>query len=132
MRHRIIEAINGQSPDGSVRRVGSLSRWLLDRAGNYKMLHSFNVATFRSVPTSLTHKRSFENFVRSNLDPALVQPPDSACSDRWVAELKRNSLFPFLFFSTADGMMPYLVLSVSFGFFRSRFFLSVRSACLVH
>ena len=132
LRHRIIEAINGQSPDGSVRRVGSLSRWLLDRAGNYKMLHSFNVATFRSVPTSLTHKRSFENFVRSNLDPALVQPPDSACSDRWVAELKRNSLFPFLFFSTADGMMPYLVMSVCFGFFRSRFFMSARSACLVH
>jgi len=57
----------------------------------------------------------FENFSRSNTDAKLIVPPD-APSDRWSAELKRSSLFPYLFFSEGhDGMKPVLLQCLALG-----------------
>jgi hypothetical protein len=43
-----------------------------------------------------------------------VTPP-LAGADRWTAELKRTSLFPYLFFSSGDGMRPIIILCLALG-----------------
>jgi hypothetical protein len=66
------------------------------------------------IPKTLTHKRTFENFTRANTHKGLVIPP-AAGADRWTAELKRSSLFPYLLFSAGDGMRPTIILCFALG-----------------
>ncbi len=67
------------------------------------------------VPRCLTHVRTFSAFVARNTDAAFKDPPEGG-SDRWIAQLNRASLMPYLFLSSVDGMLPVLIdcLALSF------------------
>jgi len=91
----------------------TLWKWIMEHTSNYQTRAQF-LDEWSTVPKTLTHKRTFENFTKTNTDKGLVIPP-AAGADRWSAELKRSSLFPYLFFSAADGMRPTIITCVALG-----------------
>ena len=50
------------------------------------------------VPTCACHLRSYENFVRTNMDPNIVFPPRGP-ADSWLCGVARKDLWLFVFFS---------------------------------
>jgi len=113
-RSKIQTAISGRPLEENLHHHGSVMNLLVDHAGNYKSRLEF-VDKMHNVPVCLRHIRTYENFSRSNTDAKLMLPPE-APSDRWSAELKRSSLFPYLFFSRGhDGMKPVLLQCLALG-----------------
>jgi hypothetical protein len=82
--------------------------------GNYHTRESF-LNGLEDVPRCLTHVRTLKSFVALNTDAACKDVPTGG-DDRWIAELNRASLMPYLFLSASDGMLPVLIdcLALSF------------------
>ena len=84
-------------------------------SGNYGTRVEF-VRQLYAVPKALTHKRTYENFIRSNVEAGLKLPPQFG-PVRWNASLDRSTLFPYLFFSEGDGLKPVLLRALALGLF---------------
>eukprot|EP00277_Geminigera_cryophila_P024202 CAMPEP_0179462078 /NCGR_PEP_ID=MMETSP0799-20121207/44575_1 /TAXON_ID=46947 /ORGANISM="Geminigera cryophila, Strain CCMP2564" /LENGTH=923 /DNA_ID=CAMNT_0021264863 /DNA_START=81 /DNA_END=2854 /DNA_ORIENTATION=- len=68
------------------------------------------------VPCIFKHIRTYENFILPNVDASLGLPPAGG-NDRWASTLARSALYPYLFFSSGDGLKSVLLTGVAFGFF---------------
>ena len=65
-----------------------ISDRFVNHAGNYGTRVEFTRQLY-SVPKSLTHKRTFENFSKSNLDRKVKIPPQHGAV-RWAASLGKR------------------------------------------
>ena len=91
--------------------------WMLGYAGTYTTRIEF-LDTLGNVPKVLTHVRTYENFLRSNLDPKIQLPPAGG-NDRWISDLNRRTLFTYLLWSTCDSVVPVVLFCFGLGFFSS-------------
>ena len=87
----------------------------MHNSGNYQQ-HTKFVKELYAVPQALTHKRTYDNFAKSNVDPEWKLPPPFGV-ERWSASLERSTLFPYLFFSDGDGMKPVIMAALALGLF---------------
>ena len=118
----LAETREGPSGHSFVRRGGHVrnepsiwtSMWA-KHAGNYHKRVEFTTH-LHSVPQALSHRRTFKNFARSNVDESWLLPPAKG-EVRWSASLERTTLYPYLIVSDGDGLKPVLMRALALGFF---------------
>lgn len=89
-----------RSLNQAIGKSNTVSRFL---SKHYRMSTKTQQELFKEniqlAPVFLSHTRTKENFVRSNLDPDLKRPPTAVVPERWVAGLDRKTLYKYLAFS---------------------------------
>jgi hypothetical protein len=133
VRSRVDKAIAAARPqlaDDSHRQrqhVDLVTRFLTNENGKQRLAVLDDI---HAVPRALTYKRTYDNFIKASTDADIIFPPKFG-DERWIADLKRGSLYPYLFFSAGrTGLRSTLMMSVAFGLLSgslaSLFFLLVK------
>ena len=114
IREKINEAVQGSCEHSLSRSErSSFYKRVLGLTGNFQTHMDF-LDDLDDIPRCLTHRRTFENFTQANAEPNLKMPPPGTV-DRWQADIKRSTLYPYLFSSGGDGLKSVLILSLALG-----------------
>ena len=97
-----------------VRKESFINTFSKKMKGNYDTRQEF-VNICDDIPRSLTHVRTYQSFVAKNGMEGFKDPPDGG-ADRWIAQLNRASLLPYLFLSSSDGMLPVIIDCIGLSF----------------
>jgi len=110
------------------KRGNRIFEWFLDRAHEHRTGVEF-VDEVHDVPCIFKHIRTYENFILPNVDTTIGLPPAGG-NDRWASTLSRSALYPYLFFSSGDGLKAVFFVCLALGFFSGAlstlFFLIIR------